>query len=179
MVMVKAESVVLGGGCFWCLEAVYQQLNGVTEAVPGYAGGSVPNPTYEQVCMGTTGHVEVVRVTFDPEIISLRDIMAVFWTIHDPTSLNRQGGDVGTQYASVAFYDDEKQEHELRESQAEAQRYLNTPIVTRIEALEAFFEAEPEHRNYYEKHPEAAYCQVVIEPKLRKLRQHFATLLPD
>lgn len=175
--MAKNDSLVLGGGCFWCLEAAYQQLTGVKEVVPGYAGGSVPNPTYEEVCMGTTGHVEVVKVTFDPEIISLRDVMAVFWTIHDPTSLNRQGGDVGTQYASVVFYDDVKQERALHASKAEAQRYLNTPIVTRIEPLEAFFEAEPEHRNYYEKHPEAAYCQVVIEPKLQKLREHFSPLL--
>lgn len=175
--MAKTESVVLGGGCFWCLEAAYAQLKGVTEVLPGYAGGSVPNPTYEQVCMGTTGHVEVVKVTFDLDVISLKEIMAVFWTIHDPTSLNRQGGDVGTQYASVAFYEDEEQEQALRESQAEAQRYLDTPIVTRIEPLDEFYEAEPEHHNYYETHPEAAYCQAVIEPKLSKLRGHFSSLL--
>ncbi len=175
--MAKTESVVLGGGCFWCLEAAYAQLKGVTEVVPGYAGGSVPSPTYEQVCMGTTGHVEVVKVTFDLDVISLKEIMAVFWTIHDPTSLNRQGGDVGTQYASVAFYEDEEQEQALRESQAEAQRYLETPIVTRIEPLDEFYEAEPEHHNYYETHPEAAYCQAVIEPKLSKLRGHFGSLL--
>lgn len=175
--MTKTESVVLGGGCFWCLEAAYAQLKGVTRVVPGYAGGSVPNPSYEQVCMGTTGHVEVVKVTFDTAVISLRDIMAVFWTIHDPTSLNRQGGDVGTQYASVAFYENDAQERALRESQAEAQRYLETPIVTRIESLDEFYEAEPEHHNYYETHPEAAYCQAVIEPKLSKLRGHFSTLL--
>lgn len=175
--MTKTESVVLGGGCFWCLEAAYAQLKGVTRVVPGYAGGSVPNPSYEQVCMGTTGHVEVVNVTFDTAVISLRDIMAVFWTVHDPTSLNRQGGDVGTQYASVAFYENEAQERALRESQAEAQRYLETPIVTRIEPLDEFYEAEPEHHNYYETHPEAAYCQAVIEPKLSKLRGHFSSLL--
>lgn len=175
--MKKTESVVLGGGCFWCLEAAYKQLKGVIGAIPGYAGGAVPSPTYDEVSMGTTGHVEVVKVTFDTDVISLKDIMAVFWRIHDPTSLNRQGGDVGTQYASVAFYDDEQQERALRESQTEAQLYLDTPIVTRIEPLEAFYEAEPEHRDYYEKHPEAAYCQVVIEPKLQKLRAHFGTLL--
>ena len=175
--MKKTESVVLGGGCFWCLEAAYKQLKGVIGAIPGYAGGAVPSPTYDEVSMGTTGHVEVVKVAFDTDVISLKDIMAVFWRIHDPTSLNRQGGDVGTQYASVAFYDDEQQERALRESQTEAQLYLDTPIVTRIEPLEAFYEAEPEHRDYYEKHPEAAYCQVVIEPKLQKLRAHFGTLL--
>ena len=175
--MAKTESVVLGGGCFWCLEAAYSHLKGVISVMPGYAGGSVPHPTYEAVCMGTTGHVEVVKVTFDPETISLRDVMAVFWTIHDPTSLNRQGGDVGTQYASVAFYEDETQAKALHESQAEAQHHLEAPIVTRIKQLEVFYEAEEEHRNYYEKHPEAAYCQVVIEPKLSKLRAHFAPLL--
>ena len=127
--------------------------------------------------MGTTGHVEVVQVTFDPEIIALKDIMAIFWTVHDPTSLNRQGGDVGTQYASVVFYSSDKQHRELLESQHEAQRYLDAPIVTRIEQLEMFYEAEPEHHNYYEKHPEAAYCQVVIEPKLEKLRKHFSAML--
>lgn len=176
---VNTESLVLGGGCFWCLEAAYQQLNGVLEVLPGYAGGSVPNPTYEQVCMGTTGHVEVVKITFDPRVISLKDIMAVFWTIHDPTSLNRQGGDVGTQYASVAFYSDDEQHQALLDSQTEAQRYLEAPIVTSIQPLEAFYVAEPEHQNYYEKHPEAAYCQVVIEPKLSKLRDHFARLIQN
>lgn len=175
--MANLESIVLGGGCFWCLEAAYQQFKGVAEVVPGYAGGSVPNPSYEEVCMGTTGHVEVVKVTYDPEIISLKDIMAIFWTVHDPTSLNRQGGDVGTQYASVAFYEDGSQHEALLESQAESQRYLDVPIVTRIEPLDVFYEAEPEHRNYYEKHPEAAYCQVVIDPKLQKIREHFAPLL--
>lgn len=175
--MAKTESVVLGGGCFWCLEAAYKQLNGVVQVLPGYAGGSVPDPTYEEVCMGTTGHVEVVKVTYDPAIISLKNIMAVFWTVHDPTSLNRQGGDVGTQYASVAFYDSEAQEHDLKSSQVEAQRYLEAPIVTRITPLETFYEAEAEHHDYYVKHPEAAYCQVVIEPKLQKLRSHFSSLL--
>lgn len=175
--MAENNSIVLGGGCFWCVEAVYQHLEGVIDVVPGYAGGSVPNPTYEDVCLGTTGHVEVVKVTYDPNVLSLKDIMAVFWVVHDPTSLNRQGGDVGSQYASVAFYRDEKQHEELLESQHEAQRYLDAPIVTRIEPLEEFYEAEPEHHRYYEKHPEAAYCQVVIEPKLSKLRQHFSPLL--
>lgn len=175
--MKNAESVVLGGGCFWCLEAAYKQFKGVSEAIPGYAGGAVSNPTYEEVSMGTTGHVEVVKVTYDTSVLSLKDIMAIFWRIHDPTSLNRQGGDVGTQYASVAFYDDEKQLRALSESQAEAQQYLDAPIVTRIEPLEGFYDAEPEHRDYYEKHPEAAYCQVVIEPKLQKLREHFGALL--
>lgn len=175
--MAKTDSIVLGGGCFWCLEAAYSQLKGVVAVISGYAGGSTPHPSYEAVCMGTTGHVEVVKVTFDPEVVPLREIMAVFWTIHDPTSLNRQGGDVGTQYASVALYENEAQATALHASQAEAQRFLKAPIMTRIEPLDIFYEAEKEHQNYYEKHPEAAYCQVVIEPKLTKLRAHFAPLL--
>lgn len=177
--MAQPESVVLGGGCFWCLEAAYKRLKGVTSVVPGYAGGSVPNPSYELVCTGTTGHAEVVRVTYDPATITLAEIMAVFWIIHDPTSLNRQGADVGTQYASVAFYENETQEHQLRESLKEASSYLDAPIVTRIEPLETFYEAEPEHHDYYDKHPSAAYCQVVIEPKLAKLRGHFSELLAE
>lgn len=175
--MTKFESLVLGGGCFWCVEAVYQPLKGVMSIVPGYSGGSVPNPSYEEVCMGTTGHAEVVRVTYDPDVISLKDIVAVFWVTHDPTSLNRQGADSGPQYASVIFYEEESQKELLLESKREAQRYLDAPIVTRIEPLETFYEAEPEHHLYYQKHPDAAYCQVVIEPKLTKLRQHFSPLL--
>jgi peptide-methionine (S)-S-oxide reductase len=175
--MAKAESLVLGGGCFWCLEAVYQPLRGIVRVVPGYSGGSIDNPSYEQVCTGTTGHAEVVKLTYDPSLITLTSIMAVFWATHDPTSLNRQGADAGTQYASIVFYENEQQRTLLEASKAEAGHLVTEPIVTRIEPLTAFYEAEPEHHNYYLTHPEAAYCAVVIEPKLVKLRQHFAALL--
>lgn len=177
--MSKNSSIVLGGGCFWCLEAVYQGLRGVEEVIPGYSGGNSKNPTYEQVCSGTTGHAEVVKVTFDPEIISLETIMAVFWVIHDPTSLNRQGADTGTQYASVVFYEGEQQRSAIVHSRDEAQALLNTPIVTVIEPVPQFYEAESYHRNYFLNHPEAGYCQAVISPKLRKLRQHFSALLSE
>lgn len=175
--MSKTESIVLGGGCFWCLEAAYQQIKGVIEVVPGYTGGSVLDPTYEAVCTGLTGHVEVVKVTFDPDVRSLDDILAVFWLIHDPTSLNRQGADVGSQYASVLFYDNESVHQAMIDSRNEAQRLSDEPIVTRIESLDVFYVAEPEHHNYFQTHPSAAYCQVVIEPKLNKLRVHFSNLL--
>jgi peptide-methionine (S)-S-oxide reductase len=174
---VKSETIVLGTGCFWCSEAAYQLVKGVTAVVPGYAGGNIENPTYEQVLTGTTGHVEVVRVTFDPDVVSLEQLLAVFWTIHDPTSLNRQGADVGSQYASVIFYGDEAQRRVAEASRDEAQTHLSAQIVTRVEPLQAFYEAEDYHHNYFENHPEAGYCQAVISPKLSKLRDHFAELL--
>ena len=171
------QSVVLGGGCFWCLEAAYQQLRGVTEVISGYSGGEAPNPTYEAVCSGATGHAEVVKVVYDPDVIRLDMILAVFWTIHDPTTLNRQGADVGSQYASVIFYTDDEQHNAAHASRDEAQQQLDEQIVTRIEKLGEFYEAEDYHRDYYENNQNAGYCQAVIEPKLRKLRQHFSALL--
>lgn len=173
----STEALVLGGGCFWCLEAVYQSLCGIVQVVPGYSGGHVPKPSYEQVCSGTTGHAEVVKLTYDLSIISLATILAVFWTTHDPTSLDRQGADIGTQYASVVFYENEQQRTVIEASKTEAGQLTPVPIVTRIEPLTAFYEAEPEHHNYYLTHPDAAYCAVVIEPKLTKLRQRFGSLL--
>jgi peptide-methionine (S)-S-oxide reductase len=177
MMTSQSKSLVLGGGCFWCLEAAYASLSGVSEVLPGYAGGQVADPSYREVCSGTTGHAEVVRVTYDPTRISLEQLMAVFWLVHDPTSLNRQGADVGTQYASVVFYEDEATKDGVIRSRDEAQRLLEKHITTRIEPLDRFYEAEPEHHDYYAKHPEAGYCQAVIEPKLASLRRHFGSLI--
>jgi methionine-S-sulfoxide reductase len=174
---MKNKSIVLGGGCFWCLEAAYQLLRGVETALPGYAGGDTEDPTYEQVSNGGTGHAEVVRVTYDPSEVTLEQILAVFWTIHDPTSLNQQGADVGTQYASVIFYENDDDLAIIDHSLDEAQKSLDIPIATRIESLEEFYEAEDYHHNYFEKNPQAGYCRVVIDPKLLKLRQHFSSLL--
>lgn len=174
---MQRESIVLGGGCFWCLEAAYQLLEGVDSVVSGYSGGSSVDATYEAVSGGTTEHVEVVKVTYDPQTISFEEIMAVFWIIHDPTSLNRQGADTGSQYASVVFYEGDKQRQAVYASRSEAQAQLDQPIVTRIEPLQEFYEAEAYHHNYFEKNPAAGYCRVVIEPKLIKLRQHFSPLL--
>ena len=177
---MKSESIVLGTGCFWCSEAAYQLVKGVTQVIPGYSGGSggdTKNPSYEQVSTGETGHAEVVRVIFDPTIVSLEQLLAVFWTIHDPTSLNRQGADVGSQYASVIFYGDEQQQRVVEASRNDAQKHLDSPIVTRVEPLDEFYEAESYHHNYFETHPEAAYCQAIISPKLAKMRQHFSGML--
>ncbi len=176
---MQNKSIVLGGGCFWCLEAAYQMLEGVTDVVPGYAGGQTNNPTYDEVVTGQTGHTEVVKVTYDPFVVTLETIMAIFWSLHDPTSLNRQGADVGTQYASAVFYNDSEQKEMIDHSRAEAQELLETPIVTRVEQLQTFYEAEDYHHNYFRNNPGAGYCSAVIEPKLAKLRQHFAALLRD
>lgn len=176
---MQNKSIVLGGGCFWCLEAAYQMLEGVTDVLPGYAGGKTDNPTYDEVVTGQTGHVEVVKVVYDPFVVTLETIMAIFWSLHDPTSLNQQGADVGTQYASAVFYNDDEQKEMIDHSRSEAQELLDDAIVTRIEKLQHFFEAEDYHHNYFRNNPGAGYCSAVIEPKLAKLRQHFATLLRD
>jgi len=166
------EVATLAGGCFWCLEAVFQRLRGVVSVESGYTGGHVENPTYRQVCTGTTGHAEAVRITFDPEVISYRDLLDVFFEIHDPTTLNRQGADVGPQYRSAIFYHSEEQrataESVIAELQAE--RYRDRPIVTEVVAAGEFYLAEPEHQDYYRRNPEAPYCRIVIAPKLAKLR---------
>ena len=175
--MTKLESIVLGGGCFWCLDAAYRQLEGVSTVVSGYSGGSEPHPTYDDVAYGGSGHVEVVRVEFDPDIIDLNTILAVFWSLHDPTSLNRQGADAGPQYASVIFYDGQSQQKIVKMSQDEAQSQLDAKIVTRIEQLGEFYPAEDYHQDYFAKNQNAGYCSVVIEPKLAKLREHFTPLL--
>lgn len=171
------ETIVLGGGCFWCVEASYQLIRGVRKVTPGYAGGTDHHPDYYRVASGVTGHAEVVQVVFDPTVISLLDVLDIFWAIHDPTTVGRQGNDVGSQYRSVILYTDAQQLPVIEQSvQAAAQLWPN-PIVTEVKALETFYEAEPEHHNYFKNHPEQAYCQVIINPKLRKLKQKFAAKL--
>ena len=169
----------LGGGCFWCLEAVYNELRGVERVISGYAGGNVPHPSYEQVCTGRTGHAEVVQITFNPEVISYRDLLDVFFTIHDPTTLNRQGADVGTQYRSVIFYNSPEQKQIAEEVVAatQASGTWNAPIVTQIEPLQAFYPAEGYHQNYFERNPYQSYCQIVIAPKVAKTREKYLARL--
>lgn len=166
------EVATLAGGCFWCLEAIFELARGVESVESGYTGGHLANPTYRQVCTGTTGHAEAVRVTFDPSVISYRDLLDLFFEIHDPTTLNRQGADVGPQYRSAIFYHSPEQ-RELAEkviAELQAERYPDRPIVTEVVPAGEFYLAEPEHREYYRRNPDAPYCQVVIAPKLAKLR---------
>jgi peptide-methionine (S)-S-oxide reductase len=169
------QTTTLAGGCFWCLDAVYRELRGVESVVSGYAGGRVPNPTYREVCSGRTGHAEVVQITFDPGVIAFEDLLRIFFTIHDPTTLNRQGNDVGTQYRSAIFYQDEAQrtlaEAVMREF-AESNVW-QAPIVTELVPLTAFYSAEEYHQDYFRKNPEQQYCQLVVAPKVGKLRKHF------
>jgi peptide-methionine (S)-S-oxide reductase len=165
----------LAGGCFWCLEAVFDQLKGVENVESGYAGGHVLNPTYRMVCTGETGHAEVVQITFDPSLISFKELLQVFFTIHDPTTLNRQGADVGTQYRSAIFYHTPEQKDVAEEVVAEmvAAKVWDDPIVTEITRITDFYPAEEYHRDYYMRNPNQPYCQVVIAPKVAKLRKHF------
>jgi peptide-methionine (S)-S-oxide reductase len=165
------QQAVLGAGCFWCVEAIFQRIPGVVSVEPGYAGGHVANPTYKQVCAGTTGHAEVTRIEFDPSQVSYAELLDVFWRAHDPTTLNRQGADVGTQYRSVVFYLGEEQKRIAEESKrsAQASGKFASPIVTAVEPLAAFYQAEDYHRDYYEQNRNAPYCQIVIRPKLEKL----------
>ena len=165
------EIATLAGGCFWCLEAVYDQLRGVDDVVSGYAGGRVRNPSYREVCAGTTGHAEVVQLTFDPAVISFREILAVFFTIHDPTTLNRQGADVGTQYRSAIFYHSEaqKQAAEAAKQALEKSGKYDKPIATQIAPAAEFYPAEDYHQEYFNKNRDAPYCRLVIMPKLEKL----------
>lgn len=169
------EVTTLGGGCFWCLEAVYDELNGVTDVLSGYMGGHVDKPTYREVCNGTTGHAEVVQVTFDPEIVSFADILRVFFTIHDPTTLNRQGADVGTQYRSAIFYHSPEQKATAETIIAEvtAQGLYTNKIVTEVVPAETFYIAEAYHQEYFARNPEAGYCRVVVAPKVSKFRKHY------
>lgn len=172
---MAVEIATLGGGCFWCLDPVFSELRGVDRVEPGYAGGRRPNPTYEQVCTGTTGHAEVVQVTFDPEQISFRELLDVFFTIHDPTTPNRQGADVGTQYRSIILYDSPEQEQAAEEAIAELGEsgVWDAPIVTEVAPLETFYPAEAYHRDYYRRNPGQPYCQVVIAPKVAKFRKQY------
>jgi peptide-methionine (S)-S-oxide reductase len=167
------EKALVGGGCFWCIEAVYNRLDGVQSALSGYAGGARKNPSYEQVCSGATGHAEVVEITYDPEIISYEAILDIFWAIHDPTTLNAQGADRGTQYRSVIYYYDEVQKAKAEHSIAEAQKSLSAPIVTELSPAPEFYEAEGYHQNYYSEHPTQGYCHVVIAPKIEKFMKNF------
>lgn len=161
--------ITLGGGCFWCIEAVYTRINGVLSARSGYAGGHVENPTYEQVCTGSTGHAEVVQVEFDENLVSFDEILNVFWKAHDPTTKDRQGADVGPQYRSVIFYETDEQRRIAERSREAVAATLKKPVVTEIEQLEKFYEAESYHQDYFEKNPAAGYCRVVIQPKLKKM----------
>ncbi len=173
------QVAVFGGGCFWCTEAVFAALRGVHSVMPGYAGGSTKDPTYEQVCSGATGHAEVVRVEFDRTQIIFKDLLTVFFATHDPTTLNRQGNDVGTQYRSTILYDNEEQKREAEAfiKELNEAKTFSRPVVTTVEPLEEFYEAEEYHNNYYARNPYQPYCQFTIPPKLNKLHKQFAALL--
>ncbi len=173
------ETATLAGGCFWCTEAIFSELRGVESVLPGYSGGSVTDPTYEQVCTGRTGHAEAIQVVFDPTVISFHDLLLIFFSTHDPTTLNRQGHDVGTQYRSVVFYHSPQQ---LQVAQAVVKeitenRLWKSPIVTELVPFRAFYPAEEYHRNYFRRNPSKAYCQMVIEPKVTKFRKQFVERL--
>lgn len=165
------QRATLGGGCFWCLEAVFERFDGVRSVVSGYAGGKQPKPTYKEVCSGTTGHAEVVQIEFDPALISYAQLLAVFWECHDPTTLNRQGGDEGSQYRSIILYHDASQKAAAEESLKAAATGLKQPIVTELMPLDVFFPAESNHQDYYRRNPDVPYCAVVISPKLKKLEK--------
>jgi peptide-methionine (S)-S-oxide reductase len=173
----QTEVAILGGGCFWCLEAVYLEVRGVTKVESGYMGGHEPDPTYEQVCAGTTGHAEVVRVEFDPELISYRDILEVFFTIHDPTTPNRQGNDIGTQYRSAIFFDSPEQESTARHVIAEMANVWDAPIVTELVPAATWYRAEDYHQDYFNQHPLQGYCAFVVAPKVAKFKKTFANRL--
>jgi peptide-methionine (S)-S-oxide reductase len=171
------EVITLGGGCFWCLEAVYEQVDGVVAVESGYSNGQAPNPTYEQVCSGRTGHAEVVRVTFDPARLSLREVLEIFFSIHDPTTLSRQGNDVGTQYRSGIYYHTPEQERIAREVLAEANAAHKGRVVTELEPERSYTRAEAYHQHYFANHPEQGYCAFVVAPKVEKFRKTFANRL--
>jgi methionine-S-sulfoxide reductase len=175
----KLEQVTFGSGCFWCTEAVFDELEGVTSAVSGYSGGSIENPTYEQVCTGRTGHAEVIQVTYDPEKITFAELLEVFWSTHDPTTLNRQGADSGTQYRSAIFYhtDEQRREAEHYMQKLNEAKAFGDPIVTEITEFETFYPAEDYHQEYYAANPEQGYCRMVIQPKMDKFRKAFADRL--
>jgi peptide-methionine (S)-S-oxide reductase len=175
----SVQTTVLAGGCFWCLEAVFDQVLGVTDVVSGYAGGTSPNPTYDQVCSGRTGHAEVVRVTYDPSRISYTDILHIFFTIHDPTTLNRQGNDVGTQYRSAIFTTSPQEQAAAKDviQDLTAQGLWSAPVVTQVLPLDTFYPAEDYHQQYFTRNPGQGYCQFVVAPKVAKFRQKYAHLL--
>lgn len=171
----ETQKATFGAGCFWCVEAIFERLEGVSASVSGYSGGALKNPTYKQVITGTTGHAEVVQVTFDPDVISFTELLEVFWKTHDPTTLNRQGADVGTHYRSAVFYHNEDQRAEAERVKAELTKagIWDRPIVTEITAFSGFYEAEDYHQEYYENNPNAGYCRAVITPKIKKFEKVF------
>lgn len=173
------ETAVVGGGCFWCTEAVFAELQGVTSVIPGYAGGAASNPTYEEVCTGATGHAEVVQITFDPAVVPYADILRIFFTVHDPTTLNRQGADVGTQYRSIVLPKDETQRQtaEAVKREIDGKRLWRGRVVTEIVPLTVFYPAEEYHRDYFRRNPSKAYCQFVVAPKVAKFRKQYAARL--
>jgi peptide-methionine (S)-S-oxide reductase len=175
------ETITLGGGCFWCTEAVFEQLKGVEKVESGYSGGTVPNPTYEQVCSGDTGHAEVSQITFDPKVISLKEILEVFFTVHDPTTLNQQGNDVGTQYRSAIFYRNAEQKTVAKQviKEIETAKIWNGRIVTELEPFKEFYRAEDYHQEYFRLHGQQPYCRVVIAPKVARFRERFRDKLKD
>lgn len=169
----QMETATLGGGCFWCVEAIFQDLKGVQKVESGYTGGHVANPTYREICTGTTGHAEVIQVTFDPAVISFKEILEIFFTFHDPTTLNRQGADAGTQYRSAIFYHSPTQKTVAEEVKKSMQEIWDDPIVTEITPLDKYYKAEDYHQNYFKENPNQAYCSIVIAPKVKKLRQQY------
>lgn len=170
---MATEIATLGGGCFWCTEAVFQQMAGITAVESGYTGGQVVNPSYEQICEGTTGHAEVVRLTFDSAVVSFREILEVFFTIHDPTTLNRQGNDVGTQYRSVIYYHTPEQQDVAKQVISEMANVWDAPIVTELSPAETYYKAESYHQNYFRQNPLQGYCAFIVAPKVSKFRQTF------
>jgi peptide-methionine (S)-S-oxide reductase len=175
------EIAVFGGGCFWCTEAVFKMLKGVLSVAPGYAGGSTPNPTYDQVCGGETGHAEVIRIEYDPSQVTFRTLMTVFFATHDPTTVNRQGYDVGTEYRSVIFYTTpaQKEEAEAFIKEVDESTKAGSPVVTEVAPLAEFYEAEAEHKDYFTRNPDRAYCNLIISPKVEKVQKEFAELLSN
>lgn len=174
--MEKTESITLAGGCFWCTEAIFKRLKGVRSVVSGYSGGEKQNPTYEEVCSGRTGHAETIQIEFDPKILSLEKLLEIFFHLHNPTTLNRQGADIGEQYRSEIFFRDKNQEKialEVKEK-IKSEKTYNDPIVTKITPFKSFFKAEENHQNYYEKNKKYPYCQIIIEPKIQKLLKEFS-----
>lgn len=173
----QLEKAILGGGCFWCLDAVYSRVKGVEEVVSGYSGGKTENPTYEEVSSGTTGHAEAVELLFDPEVLSYEEILQIFFSVHDPTTLNRQGNDIGLQYRSIILYDTQEQKAVAENfiQNLEREKIFSKPIVTEIKALKNFYPANTYHQKYFEKNPEQAYCQIIISPKIIKLKEKFKT----
>ena len=178
---MQLQTATFGAGCFWCVEAVFQQLDGVHEVVSGYTGGTTVNPTYEAVCMGMTGHAEVIQIQFDPTVISYEELLEVFWHTHDATTLNRQGADVGTQYRSAIFYHTEEQQHSAEQSKVDMDKsnMWDDPIVTEITPIDTFYPAEDYHQNYFQLNPRQPYCQFVIHPKMRKFTKDFKEKLKD